>query len=498
MVNIAAQIWAHADTTGDKVAVRTPSDSLTYAQLRTRNQQIAGALRDADISPGDRVLLICPSILAFPEHYFALQALGAITITMNTMSTAAEIGYVLDDSQVSLVLAWEQSADASKKAAAERDIPVWTFDATTAYDAEPMTQAYEFDRDDVCLMLYTSGTTGRPKGAELMARNLVDEGPAFYPVLDTDENTRTGTGLPLFHVFGQCVVMNPTLARGAQLSLLHPFTPAAMLQMMVEHELTTVSGVPTMWNAMLHAETDYTPDDFKHLKIASSGGAALPVEVIRAFKERFGATILEGYGLTETNGAATFNDIHRPVKPGTVGPPLPGFEVEIRSLDGEVLPAGEVGEVMVKGPTVFRGYRNRPDATSESLTDGWLHTGDLGHLDEDGYLTIVDRTKDLIIRGGYNVYPREVEEVLYSHPSIVEAAVVGVPDEHYGEEIAAVVVGHPGQTIDEEELNSFVRERLSAYKVPRIYRIAEELPKGATGKILKRAINKDELVAQKV
>lgn len=289
--------------------------------------------------------------------------------------------------------------------------------------------------------------------------------------------------------------MNTCLTVGASFSLLYPFNPDEMLEMMVRDELTTLAGVPTMWNAMLHSKAPYTSADFKHLRLATSGGASLPVEIIRGFRERFDCVILEGYGLTESTGAATFNDINRPQKIGTVGPALPGTELAVRDPAGELLPPNEVGEVFIKGPTVMKSYWNRPEVTAAELQEGWLKTGDLGSLDEDGYLSIVDRVKDLIIRGGYNVYPREVEEVLYEHESIVEVAVIGVPDSHYGEEIAAVVVLAPGAEESGDSIRAWAKERLSAYKVPRIFSFVDELPKGGTGKILKREIDRTALVS---
>ncbi len=288
--------------------------------------------------------------------------------------------------------------------------------------------------------------------------------------------------------------MNTVLVTGASLSLLAPFEPTAMLEMVRRDRLTVLAGVPTMWNAMLHAATDaFGPSDFEQLRLATSGGASLPVEVMRAFRDRFGCTILEGYGLTESTGAATFNDINRPQKAGTVGPALPGTAIEVRDPLGAVVGPDVVGEVFLKGPTIMKGYRNRPDATAADLQDGWLKTGDLGRLDAEGYLSIVDRAKDLIIRGGYNVYPREVEEVLYEHPDVVEVAVVGVPDAHFGEEVAAVVALREGAELTGEELRSWAKVQLSAYKVPRLYQFVTTLPKGATGKILKREIDRDAI-----
>lgn len=492
MVNIAADVWAHADVEPGRVAIRSPR-TITYRELREANERVAGAVRGAGVRPLDRVLFIAPSIPEFPEIYYGLHAAGATVITMNTMATPAEIGYVLDDAGVSLVIAWHDCAASATTAAGERGLPCWRIEPGFSFDAEPLRDVHQHEPDDTALILYTSGTTGRPKGAELTAANLVDTVSSFEPVLNLSKDDRFGTGLPLFHVYGQAVCMNTTLATGASFSLVHPFDPARMLDVMVADRLTSLAGVPTMWNAMLHVEGDYTPEDFSALRMATSGGASLPVEVIRAFSERFACTILEGYGLTESTGAATFNDLNRPQKAGTVGPPLPGTRIEIRDPEGNTLGPGEPGEVFIAGPTVMKGYWNRPDATAADLRDGWLRTGDIGSLDEDGYLSIVDRVKDLIIRGGYNVYPREVEEVLYEHPEIVEVAVVGIPDPHYGEEVAAVAVLSEGATATPETIRAWAKERLSAYKVPHVFAFVDALPKGATGKILKRAIDRDAL-----
>ncbi|NRQ49465.1 AMP-binding protein [Aeromicrobium sp. YC3-14] len=495
MVNVAANVWSNGQDDPDRVALRSPRGDLSYGRLRELSSRVGGAVKAAGLQPLDRVVFIAPSIVEFPVVYFGLHAAGVSVITMNTMATAPEIGYVLDDSGATLVIAWHESAEAARAAAAERDLAFWVVDEGAVFDADPLDVAHDHAPDDTAIILYTSGTTGRPKGVELTATNLVDTTSSFLPVLSLTADDRFGTALPLFHVYGQAVVMNTVLVTGASLSVLSPFEPTAMLEMLRRDELTAMAGVPTMWNAMLHAAADYGPQDFVHLRLATSGGASLPVEVMRAFNERFDCAILEGYGLTESTGAATFNDINREQKTGTVGPALPGSQIEVRDVLGAVVAPGVVGEVFIKGPTIMKGYRNRPDATAEDLRDGWLKTGDLGTLDEDGYLSIVDRAKDLIIRGGYNVYPREVEEILYEHPDIVEVAVVGVPDEHFGEEVAAVIALRAGSSLTGEELRAWAKVQLSAYKVPRLYQFVEALPKGATGKILKREIDRDAIRA---
>lgn len=492
MVNVVDDVWAHADSEPDRIAIRSPR-KITFGELKKINQQVAGAVRAAGVDPLDRVLFIAPSIPEFPEIYYGLHASGVSVITMNTMSTEHEISYVLEDSQASLVIAWHADADNARKAANARNIPFWNIEQGFSFDASPLTEPHDHHPLDTALILYTSGTTGKPKGTELTAANLTDTVQSFLPVLNLSKEDRFGTGLPLFHVYGQAVCMNTALSVGSSFSLLYPFEPNAMLKMMVEDQLTSLAGVPTMWNAMLHSEANYTAEDFKNLRLATSGGASLPVEVMRAFTERFGCVILEGYGLTESTGAATFNDLNRPQKAGTVGPALPGSFIEIRNQEGQLLPPDEVGEVFIKGPTIMKSYWNRPDVTAAELQEGWLKTGDLGSLDSDGYLSIVDRVKDLVIRGGYNVYPREVEEVLYEHPEIVEVAVIGVPDEHYGEEIAAAIVLSPGSSASGDSIRAWAKERLSAYKVPRLFSFVDALPKGVTGKILKREIDRDSL-----
>lgn len=298
MVNIAADVWAHADVEPGRVAVRSPR-VISYGELREVNARVAGAVRAAGVRPLDRVLFIAPSIPEFPEVYYGLHAAGATVITM---ATPAEIGYVLDDAGVSLVIAWHDRAVSAAAAAKERALPCWRIEPGFSFEAEPLRDVHQHEPHDTALILYTSGTTGRPKGAELTAANLVDTVTSFDPVLNLSKDDRFGTGLPLFHVYGQAVCMNTTLATGASFSLVHPFDPARMLDVMVADQLTSLAGVPTMWNAMFHVEGDYTPEDFSALRMATSGGASLPVEVIRAFSERFGCTILEGYGLTESTG----------------------------------------------------------------------------------------------------------------------------------------------------------------------------------------------------
>ncbi|MGY0020634.1 AMP-binding protein [Streptomyces sp. YJ-C3] len=349
-----------------------------------------------------------------------------------------------------------------------------------------MAGAVEAADGDTAVILYTSGTTGTPKGAELTHRNLVTNAlTTARTLLRVGPDDVLFGGLPLFHAFGQTCALNTAIASGACLTLLPRFDAARALETLRRDAVTVFLGVPTMYTALLQAGV---PGAMPHLRLAVSGGASLPVELLHSTERELGVTVLEGYGLSETSPVACFNPPDRPRKAGSIGLPVHGVELRLVGKDGRVVGPGEVGELAVRGENVMKGYWNRPDATRLAFRDGWFRTGDLARVDEDGYYFVVDRTKDLVIRGGYNVYPREIEEVLYRHPDVVEAAVVGVPDPTHGEEIAAVVVLRPGSATTAESLRSHVKERVAAYKYPRIVRLVDALPKGATGKILKRAI----------
>src|SRR5246127_5452533 len=493
MASVIAPVLRHAGTDPDHIAVRGAQGSWTYAQLRDAALVYAQALHTQGVGPGDRVLLIAPTGPEFVIAYLGIAALGAVVVPVNTMSTRAELDYFIADAGCALVVAWHELGPAAAEAAAAQGIPHWSLIEGAQLPGDDIPDAV-CDRasDDVAVIVFTSGTTGRPKGAELAVGNLLAAGDISARLCEITPEDRLGTGLPLFHVFGQTAVLMSALTGGATVSLLGRFTAKAMLDLLRRDRLTVMCGVPTMWNAMLHDAGDATAADFAQLRLAVSGGASLPPEVARAFQEKFGCTLLEGYGLTETTAVATFSGPGAP--PGTVGQAVFDTQIEIRELSGQPVGPNTAGEVYIKGPTVMRGYHNRPEATSEVLSaDGWLRTGDIGELDDAGNLRIVDRAKDLIIRGGYNGYPSEVEAALYEHPDIVEAAVVGVPHPHYGEEVAAVVVVRPGSPQDGPAITAWSRERLSAYKIPRIVQFVDELPKGSPGKIVKREIDREPL-----
>ena len=344
------------------------------------------------------------------------------------------------------------------------------------------------------MILYTSGTTGTPKGAELSHANLRENAKVNVETLSkASEDDVLFGGLPLFHSFGQTCGLNSAVYGGACLTLLPRFDPEKAMEIIERDKVTVFLGVPTMYVAMLNMAEDKRKDT-STLRLCCSGGSALPVEVLKGFEEAFECKVLEGYGLSETSPVASFNHPDKERKPGSIGTPIQGVEMKLVDEDGkDVEGTDEVGEIAIKGHNIMKGYWNREDATKEVLDDdGWFLTGDMGKRDDDGYYFIVDRKKEMIIRGGYNVYPREIEEVLYEHPAVAEAAVIGVPDDKMGEEVGAAVVLKEGKEVDADELREFVKEQVANYKYPRKIWFPDELPKGPTGKILKREVEVPE------
>jgi long-chain acyl-CoA synthetase len=497
-MNVAEPTWRHAAERPAAVALRAGETEWSYERLRDGAARLAGGLLAAGVEAGDRIMLVAPSVPEFVAAYLGVHAAGAVAVTPNVMSTVPELEYVAGDAGCSLIIAWHEADTAAARVAEALDLPFHRLEVDLHGDlvGAPIGRPHDRSSEDTAVILYTSGTTGAPKGAQITEGNLRACAEAFREVLELGDEDRFGTALPLFHIFGQAVVLGTALMAGASVSLQARFDPAALIDLVRHDRITILAGVPTMYSAMVGAAPDAGPSDAASLRLAASGGASLPGEIIRRFEARFDCAILEGYGLTESTGAATFNGLHRERKAGSVGIALPGTEVRIAGRDGAEPAVGEIGEVLVRGPMVMKGYWNRPEATAQTLREGWLRTGDLGRQDVDGDIEIVDRLKEMIVRGGYNVYPREVEEVLYAHPDIAEAAVVGVPDEHFGEEVGAAIVLRPGAAVESEEIRDWAKERLSAYKVPRLFAFAEELPKGATGKILKREIDLDSLRAK--
>ncbi len=494
MSNLAGIVQAQAaqQGQGDRPAVQQGGRGLTYAELARASGQAAALLREAGVGTGDRVALMMPNVLAFPLFFYGALAAGAVVVPMNPLLKSREVAHYLGDSGASVILAWDAAADEAAKGAADLGIQVIRVtepDAQTLLgDRPPIGSWAKRADDDDAVILYTSGTTGLPKGAQLTHANL-------YRNAEVTATTLLATGpgdvvmgcLPLFHCFGLTCGLNAAVSGGASLALLPRFDPGAALEMIGQQKVTIFEGVPTMYAAMLH-HPSRARADVSSLRLCVSGGAALPVEILRSFEDAFGCTILEGYGLSETSPVASFNHPDRPRKPGSIGLPVAGVQMRLVDDSGAEVPPGEVGEVAIQGHNVMKGYWANPDATAAAIPDGWFRSGDLARVDEDGYFFIVDRKKELVIRGGYNVYPREIEEALYEHPAVAEVAVVGIPHESLGEEVGAAVALKPGASATPDELKAFARDRVAAYKYPRRVWLVEQLPKGPTGKILRREV----------
>ena len=481
-----------ADQFPDQPAVRLDDLTLSYQELAGQAAALAAGLVRRGIAPGDRVAVQLPNLPLFPVCYYGILSAGAIVVPLNPLFKTREVAYHLADSQASLLLAGPTAAEAATAGARQAGVECLVLDSDTAagLTAGPAGELAPVARrpEDTAVILYTSGTTGVPKGAELTHANLSRNVSVVRETLhDTGPEDVVFGGLPLYHSFGQTSGLNTAIASGSCLTLLPRFEPGRALEILQRDRVTVFLGVPTMYAALLR-HPDAATADLHRLRLCVSGGASLPVELMREFEDRFGCTILEGYGLSETSPVATFNHPGRPRKPGSIGTPIAGVEVRVVDPDGKDLPAGEVGEILIRGHNVMKGYWRRPEATAEAVTDGWFHTGDLARTDEDGYLFIVDRIKDLVIRGGYNVYPREVEEILYEHPAVAEAAVIGIPHPTLGQEVGAAVALKPGTTATPEELREFVKEQVAPQKYPRHVWLLAELPKGPTGKLLKREI----------
>jgi long-chain acyl-CoA synthetase len=501
MANLHSMLEKAAAEHGERPALRMDDLVLSYAQWREAAARATALLEAAGVRPGDRVAIMLPNVPAFPIAFYGVLGAGGVVVPMNPLLKSREVAFYLGDSGAKVLFAWHAAAGEAAKGAAEAGATV--IEVTEPDLATPLaghaaagtagaagTAAPGAGRgdDDDAVILYTSGTTGRPKGAQLTHANLVSNAALTREtLLNTQPGDVVMGCLPLFHVFGLTCGLNATIIGGGTLTLLPRFDPARALDIICRDRVAIFEGVPTMYAAMLHHAAAASAD-CSSLRVCVSGGAAMPVEIMRGFEETFGCIILEGYGLSETSPVASFNHPHLDRKPGSIGTPVAGVEMCLLDADGRATPAGEVGEIAIRGSNVMKGYWGRPEATEEAIRDGWFRTGDLARVDDDGYYYIVDRKKDLIIRGGYNVYPREIEEVLYEHPAVAEAAVIGIAHPELGEEIGAAVAVKPGASATPEELRGFVKEKVAAYKYPRHVWLVAELPKGPTGKILRREV----------
>jgi len=482
----------------DAPVCRFGGNPTSYRQLDEQSGRLAAGLQAAGLAPGHVVAVQLPNLPQFLVAYFGALKAGLVVLPLNPLLMAPELEYHLGDSAAALLIGFEGRHAEAVKACETTGVPLYlvstgpgplpdgTRPFSELFGATPLDEPGGVQRDphDTALLVYTSGTTGRPKGAELTHFQLYMNCTIAGGLFGVRSDDVALAVLPFFHVFGLSSVINVFVRFGGCLSILPRFQPAAVLDAIEADRCTVIGGVPTMLHAL--AQQDITGRDLSALRVAVSGGASLPEDIMRTFEDKYRIEVLEGYGMTETASSCTFN------RPGdrkvlSIGKPLWGVRMRVCDRAGRTLPAGRehVGEILIRGHNVMKGYLGRPEATAETLRDGWLHTGDLGYMDEDGFYFIVDRAKDLVIRGGYNVYPREIEEVLYAHPAILEAAVIGKPHERLGEEVVAVVALRPGHDVSAEDIIAYTRERLAAYKYPREIRFMAELPKGPSGKILK-------------
>jgi long-chain acyl-CoA synthetase len=501
--NLATILTETALAAPDSPACRFAGTTTTYRELDELSGRVAAGLREAGLSEGTVVALQLPNLPHFLIAYFGALKAGLVVLPLNPLLMAPEIEYHLSDSAAALLVGFEGMHAEASKARETTGVPLYLVSmgsgplpegarpVTELFSAAPLDEPGEDvvprSPDDTAVLVYTSGTTGKPKGAELTHFQLYMNSTIAGGLFGVRGDDVVLAVLPFFHVFGLSSVINVFVRFGGCLSILPRFQPAAVLDALEADRCTVIGGVPTMLHAL--AQLDITGRDLSALRVAVSGGASLPEDIMRTFEDKYRIEVLEGYGMTETASSCSFN------RPGdrkalSIGKPLWGVRMRVSDRAGRPLPAGRehVGEILIRGHNVMKGYLGRPEATAEALRDGWLHSGDLGYMDPDGFYFIVDRAKDLVIRGGYNVYPREIEEVLYAHPAVLEAAVIGKPDERLGEEVVAVLALRPGFDVSAEEIIAYTKERLAAYKYPREVRFMAELPKGPSGKILKTAL----------
>ena len=487
----------------DAPVCRIGGTTTTYRELDDLSGRAAAGLREAGLSPGQVVALQLPNIPQFLIAYFGALKAGLVVLPLNPLLMAPELEYHLTDSAAAMLIGFEGLHSEAAKACETTGVPLYLVSVgsdplpdgtrpvteliSTAPLGEPGGDVEARGPDDTAVLVYTSGTTGKPKGAELTHFQLYMNCTVAGELFGVRNDDVVLAVLPFFHVFGLSSVINVFVRYGGCLSILPRFQPSVVLDAIEADRCTVIGGVPTMLHAL--AQQDVAGRDLSALRVAVSGGASLPEDVMRTFEAKYGIEVLEGYGMTETASSCSFN------RPGdrkvlSIGKPLWGVRMRVADALDQPLPTGRehVGEILIRGHNVMKGYLGRPEATAETLRGGWLHSGDLGYVDDDGFYFIVDRAKDLVIRGGYNVYPREIEEVLYAHPAVLEAAVIGKPHERLGEEVVAVVALREGASASAEDIIAYCRERLAAYKYPREIRFMAELPKGPSGKILKAAL----------
>ncbi|MFA0963802.1 long-chain fatty acid--CoA ligase [Roseivirga sp. BDSF3-8] len=519
MLNLAILLEESAVRYADKEAIVFQGRPLTFAQLNGAANQVAAGLRQAGIRQGDKVALSCANLPYFPMAYYGILKAGATVVPLNILLKPDEIAYHLQDSEAKAYFCFQGTeqlplgqmgyAAFSQVDSCEHFITITVDPAAESpyegsktmgqlmHNQQPVDDTVQTRPEDTAVILYTSGTTGKPKGAELTHFNMFYNARASVDLFGFTSEDRQLIVLPLFHSFGQTVQMNAGILAGATTYLQPRFDPQAVFTSLKEDAISVFAGVPTMYWAMLNFKEgeQYTNDIRKSLRLSVAGGSSLPLKVLEDFEARYGVPILEGYGLSECSPVVSFNHLDRERKPGSIGTPIWGVQMMVADEQGQPVANGEKGELLVRGHNVMKGYFNKPEANDSALRNDWLHTGDVATRDDDGYYYIVDRTKDMIIRGGFNVYPREVEEQMMQHPAVSMVAVIGVPDDENGEEVKAYVVLKEGQQVSNEELKAWCKEKMAAYKYPRHIEFRDALPMTATGKILKKELKAEMATA---
>ncbi len=499
MVNAAELLEYNHIQNGKKNALIWNGTEVTYNDLYTAALKLARGFKEIGIGKGDRILLMLPNIPHFPIAYYAALAIGAVVIPVNIMFKEREIAYQLEDCEAVAAIGWEGFMD-DLLAARDRTeslkhlfilgdkIPPDAIHLTKFIaQNQPLDKIEEVDAEDTAIILYTAGITGHPKGAELTHKGMLYAAKTLSETLRYSNRERILAVVPFFHSFGGVVVMNAGLYGGATLVLLPKFNPKDALEIIQREKITIFAGVPTMFQ-MIYDYKDYSKYDCSSLKYCLSGGSHLSEELLKNFEARFDTYILEGYGLSETCAAACFNNFKRERKPGSIGYPLDGIDIKVVDENGKEVPIGETGEIIINTPTLMKCYRNRPKATADVIKEGWFYTGDIGKMDIDGYFYLVDRKTDMILKGGFKVFPREIEEVIAAHPKVKEVAVIGIDDTVMGEEIKAYIVPKNGVKLNPTDLLEYCHDKMANYKCPTVIKFLKELPKGHTGKVLKKEL----------
>lgn len=464
---------------------------------------LSSALKSLGIEKGSRIMLMLPNVPEYVIAYYAILSMGAVVVPTNCMLRAREIRYLMEDCEARAIIADKSNLEDVLSARGSLmtlrhtifhgdELPSEVLRLKTLIDEhEPISLPDEVSSQDTAVILYTAGITGRPKGAELPHSSLMGNAHTCATLLQVRPKDRLLGLLPFFHAFGQTAVMNTALAAGAAVVLLPDFNPEGIMKVVQEYKITIFLATPSTYSVVLsHPRTDQF--DFSSVRYCVSGGHALKPELLQAFEEKYSTEILEGYGLCETTAVATFNHLHLGRRPGSIGTPVEGVEIKILNDAEEEVIAGDVGQIVIRSDYLMKGYLNRPEATAEILRDGWFYTGDLAREDENGYIYILDRKTDMIVKGGFNVYPIEIEELLMDYPGVLEVAVIGVPDPVQGEEIKACIVRQGDSDITAERLAAYCRERLARYKCPRFIQFYQQLPKSPTGRILKKKLREAE------